>query len=106
MKTAADLIAVLQRHVGRENGISAAGLALALGTSERQVRQLVTEVRMSGTVALCAHPKHGYFIAASDEDVRQTCAFLKARAMESLKLAAKLSREPLEDLVGQLRLPT
>jgi biotin operon repressor len=99
------LLAVLQRHVGAEQGVGAAALAALLGTNKREVRHLVTELRMDG-VAVCGHPRTGYFIARTPEELEQTCRFLRDRAMSSLVLESKLRGLPLADLLGQLRLPT
>src|SRR5688572_20112073 len=102
-KTALDVL--LQAHIGRERGITAAAIAAVLGCPERTVRELVTELRSDGR-AVCGHPADGYFMAATREELEETCAFLRARAMHSLVLEAKLRRMPLADLVGQLHLPT
>lgn len=96
---------VLERHIGRSRGVTAAALAQALDCPERLVRELVTELRIDG-LAVCGHPATGYFIAATREELEETCAFLRARAMHSLVLEAKLRGMPLADLVGQLHLPT
>lgn len=100
-----DLQALLQHHIGAENGATAKALAERLECAERDVRFLITELRMDG-VAVCGHPKTGYFIAASAEELERTCAFLRSRAMHSLTLESKLRHVPLPDLVGQLRLKT
>lgn len=103
--TKTDLHVLLERHVGRERGITAAAVAQILCCPERTVRDLVTELRMDGR-ALCGHPASGYFYAATREELEETCAFLRSRAMHSLVLLAKLRGMPLADLVGQLHLPT
>lgn len=103
--TRTDLEMLLQRHIGEDRGITAKAIAEALGCTERQVRELVTELRMDG-VAVCGHPATGYFIAATKAELERTCAFLRDRAMHSLVLEARLRRLPLADLIGQLRLPT
>lgn len=100
-----DLAAVLSRHIGKDNGVTATALAAALGTTPRAVRHLITELREDGT-AVCGHPSSGYFIAANDAELQATCAFLRARAMHSLTLESKLNKIPLPDLLGQLKLPT
>lgn len=99
------LLEVLQRHVGAEEGIGVEQLALALACTERAIRKLVTELREEG-VAVCGHPSRGYFIAATAAELEETCAFLRHRAMTSLALEAKLRKVPLPDLLGQLRLPS
>jgi biotin operon repressor len=95
----------LRFHIGRERGITAAAIAVALGCNEREVRKLVTELREDG-MAVCGHPVSGYFIAATHEEIEETCAFLRSRAMHSLVLESKLRGMALADLLGQLRLPT
>ena len=101
----AHLAAFLQLHIGKDRGITAAAIAVALQCNERQVRHLVTEAREDG-VAICGHPASGYFIAANAQELEETCAFLRSRAMHSLVLESKLRHVTLPDLIGQLRLKT
>lgn len=105
MKTAHDLLAVLARHVGRGNGITVHTLADQLDTTERQVRSLVSELRMAGH-AVCGHPRDGYYIAANAEEMEETCQFLRNRAMHSLQIESRLRNIPMPDLLGQLHVPT
>lgn len=99
------LLALLSRHIGEANGITAEAITLATGVPKRRVRTLVSELRLQG-VAVCGHPRDGYYIAANREEIVKTCKFLHARALHSLVLESRLSGEALEDLAGQLRLPT
>jgi biotin operon repressor len=105
MITKHDVLAVLQRHQGHLNGVTAEQLALQLGIEKRQMRHLVTELRLEG-IAVCGHPKTGYFIAATHEEMEETCKFLRSRAMHSLTLEARLRKLTLPDLLGQMRLKT
>jgi biotin operon repressor len=105
LATRSDVLVVLSRHVGAANGITAAALACELGLLQRHVRTYVTELRGQG-LAVCAHPRTGYFIAATPEELEDTCKFLRSRAMHSLVLESKLRHVPLPDLLGQLRLKT
>lgn len=105
MTTKHDVLAALQRHIGRRNGISAKALADTLGCDERSLRKIISELREEGT-AVAAHPDYGYFMAETAEDLELCCAFLRARAMHSLHLEAQLRRIPLPDLLGQLKLRT
>ena len=105
MATKHDLQAVLARHVGKFSGVTASTLAATLDIPARAVRHLVTELREDG-VAVCGHPGTGYFIAANNEELEATCAFLRSRAMHSLQLESTLRHVPLPDLLGQLRLKT
>lgn len=99
------LLALLAKHIGREAGVTAEQIAGALGTNARVVRDLVTELRLDGR-AVCAHPATGYFIARTPEELEETLAFLRSRAMHSLTVLAAMQRQTLGDLVGQLRLKT
>jgi len=103
MATKDDLVALLARHLGADNGASAEALARALDVPERRVRTLVTEAREEG-VAIAATPEHGYFIAVLPDEIDMCCAFLRARAMKSLLLESRLRKIPLPELLGQMRL--
>ena len=99
------VLVVLQRHLGKENGVKARDLAAAAGVSDREVRHQVSALREDG-IAICGHPTTGYFIASSADELDTTVEYLKARAMHSLRLASRLTKIPLPDLIGQLHLKT
>lgn len=101
----ARLVAILEGHIGRDRGATVAALAQRLECNERLVRELVTELRLEG-VAICGRPETGYFVAATADELEETCAFLRARAMHSLTIESRMRRVPLLDLLGQLRLKT
>lgn len=105
MKTAHDLLTVLSRHQGRGSGIAVKVLATQLDITERQVRELVSDLRMSGH-AICGHPRDGYYIAETAAEMEETCQFLRNRAMHSLTLESRLRNIPMPDLLGQLHVPT
>lgn len=105
MATTAQLISALSSHIGAGRGITARHLAARLDCPARRVRALVTEAREEGT-AICGHPRTGYFIAETAEELEETCQFLRSRALHSLLLESRLRRVPLADLLGQLHLPT
>lgn len=90
---------------GAERGVSVDALAGLLNCQPRLVRRLVSEARHEG-VPICGHPHTGYYIAETQEELLNTCAFLRARAMHSLVLESRLRKIPLPDLIGQLRLNT
>ena len=100
-----DLMAIMSQHCGADKGVSASSIAYMMQIPERRVRHLVTECREDG-IAICGHPATGYYVARTTEELEDTIDFLKDRALHSLKLASKLSRIPLADLVGQLHLRT
>lgn len=103
--TPSQMLAALQAHIGKHNGVTAEALARQLGCTLRQVRKLITGLRMDG-VAICGHPASGYYVAATAEELETTCGFLHARAMSSLLLSSRMRKIPMADLLGQLHLPT
>lgn len=113
--TSDQVLAVLSRHVGRANGVTMHNLALYVTRehldegereiTERNVRKVISRLREDGH-AICAHPRTGYFIAETAEELDECCAFLRSRAMTSLTLESKLRKIALPELLGQLRVPT
>jgi biotin operon repressor len=103
--TSADLLNALLLHTGSRSGIAAKDLAARTGCTEREVRKHVSELREQGT-PICGHPSTGYYIASTHQELEETCAFLRNRAMHSLTMEARLRRIPLPDLLGQLKLKT
>lgn len=99
------VLMALMGRIGAEKGISGRDLAALVDIPERAVRDAVTALREEG-IAVCARPSSGYFIAANAEELEECCAFLRERAMHSLRLESRLRKIPLVDLIGQLHLPT
>ena len=105
----ARLLQVLRQHVGQAHGATAKQLVQALtgrheyAAAERHLRNVVEQLRLEG-YPVCAHPSHGYYLAASDADLELTCDYLRSRAMKSLQQIAAMRRVSLPDLLGQLRL--
>lgn len=99
------LLTLLSRHIGAHNGMTAAQISSHLNITMRRVRSLVSELREEGT-AVCGTPHTGYYIAATPEELEETCQFLRGRAMHSLMLESRLRKMALEDLIGQMRLRT
>lgn len=95
--------------VGEAHGITAAELAWQVTghnghAAERKLRQIIETLRTHGH-RICAHPAHGYYLAANDTELDQACEFLLGRAMTSLRQVSAMKRVSLPDLRGQLRLP-
>jgi predicted esterase YcpF (UPF0227 family) len=90
-------------HQGRASGIPCRELAVKVGATPREVRQAVTELREAG-IAVCGHPLTGYYLAETAEDLEHTCRFLRARALHSLRLESALRKQPMPDLLGQVRM--
>lgn len=99
------LLATLQRHIGAALGITAEQLAAAHDCEARHIRSLISALRLDGH-AVCGHPRTGYYLAATESELEQTCQFLRARALHSLTLESRLRNTTLPDLLGQLRLDT
>lgn len=99
------VLSALQGHIGAARGITAKDLAALAGMAEREVRAQVSALREEG-IAVCGHPRTGYFIAATSAELQTTVEYLTGRAMHSLRLASRLTRIPLPDLIGQLKLRT
>lgn len=103
MIDAAQLLNILSAHQGRERGISMDALARQTETPARHLRDLVSGLREEG-IAVCATPETGYYLAVTPDELRESCAFLHARAMRSLLLASRMQKISLPDLLGQLKL--
>lgn len=107
----AALLQALSDHIGRHRGLTAAALCRQVigveptPADERALRALVEALRSEGH-HICAHPRDGYYIAATPCELDETCNFLYARAMASLKQIAAMKRVSVPDLRGQLRLPS
>lgn len=99
----AQLINVLSRHQGQDNGINADALAATLGIPPRQLRKLISAAREQG-VAICGRPSSGYFVPVTAQELEQSCAFLEHRALRSLRLASRMKKLSLPVLLGQLLL--
>lgn len=109
--TRAHILDVLSRHIGKGNGLTVSQVVELITRrasephDERMVRRLVVDLRKEGH-HLCAHPKHGYYIAANDKELDECCEYLLDRSMTTLKQISAMRRVSMPDLRGQLKLPT
>ena len=100
---------LIHKHRGRARGVTVRQLAAEitgeLGNQgvERQIRQLVVEMRKKG-IPICACPSQGYYMAETEEELEATCKNLRDRAMTSLQQVAGLQKMALPELVGQIGL--
>lgn len=93
---------------GHTNGRSVETLAFMLDTTPRAVRKLREELVEEG-VPVCAHPRDGYYIAATWEEVEATYDWLRSRGLHTLSLASKLraafhgpdDTDPIEQLKAE-----
>lgn len=101
-----DVMAKLVFHIGAADGIRAADLARELDITERRLRHLITDLIEEDGIGICGHPSTGYYVARTPEELEATIEFHKTRALHELHKASRLSKIPLPDLVGQLKLRT
>jgi hypothetical protein len=104
------LLQALRAHIGRARGVKAGELVReVLGHTstgdERRLRDLLVELRKNGH-HVCGKPNTGYFLAATAEELEETCVFLRKRAMTSLMQESRMRGISSPDLVGQMHLPT
>lgn len=104
MITKTDLLNLMSRHLGAENGISARYLAATLGVTPRELRHLISLCRYEEGTAICGHPSTGYYIATTAAELNACCAFLEARALHSLNLLSRMRKMSMPELLGQLKL--
>ena len=97
------LCALLLDHKGAAKGIKGRDLAQGLGMTQRGLRGVISELRERGE-PVCGTPETGYFFAATADELRSTCAFLRSRAMHSLKREARMMRLSLPALLEQFPL--
>jgi DNA-binding IclR family transcriptional regulator len=103
--TTEQFLQVLSWHVGQAYGITARELAERCGIAEREVRRHVSELRDEG-IAVCAHPRTGYFIAQTPAELDMACNYLRRRALHSLMLESRMRKISMAELLGQIKVPT
>lgn len=97
------LLNAMAPHQGQALGISAEALAAQLAVTRRQLRKRISEARCQGYL-VCGHPKTGYFMATTADELRMATAFLEHRALHSLMLLSRMRGVGMPELLGQLRL--
>lgn len=100
----AQVINALSEHLGAANGVRADVLAQRLGMSPRNLRAVISQLRNDSGRPICGRPSTGYFIASTPDELRDACAFLRRRAMHSLRLLRQMRRTAMPTLMGQLNL--
>ena len=103
-----ELLTLMQHHIGIERATTVERLVKEFHDrfdrkcTARDLRAMVQELRMEGQ-HICAHPRCGYFMAATPSELDETCEFLRQRALSSLMQISAMKRVSLPDLVGQKR---
>jgi hypothetical protein len=103
------VLAHLQHCVGESSGHTAEQLVQAItgrhsDADQRRLRTVIEALRTAGH-RICANPTHGYYLAATENELDRACSFLFDRAMTSLRQVSAMKRVALPDLRGQLGLP-
>lgn len=82
--TRADVLRILNGHVGRENAIKANELAYALGQNDdRHIRQLIRALLKDGyPIAASNTEPMGYYIVANRVKAEEYLAVLRSRLIE------------------------
>jgi predicted DNA-binding transcriptional regulator YafY len=102
MSNTNQLLTILMGHKGKGNGIRAKQLAGLLGVPEREVRKMMSDLRMDEH-PICGTPSDGYYMAATWEELEETCRFHRSRAGHSMKIEAALRKISLVDLLERMR---
>lgn len=106
--TKAQVLAELQQHNGRDQGIHMRDLVGRVTNStqvgeahERKVRELIQELRLEH-YPICAHPGSGYYMATTARELDEACTFLLDRAHTSVEQVAAMKRRDAPDLYQAL----
>ena len=106
-----DVLTALSKHIGKSNGVRADILVREIteensdyNSDERHLREVITKLRLEGS-HICSSPQYGYYMAANDDELTETCELLFIRSMKSLSQVAAMRNQAMPDLRGQLRLP-
>lgn len=94
MANKTELLQILQRHTGKSNGIHVKHLAQQLDATERAARKLVAEAREDG-MPICGKPESGYYLAANQQEIDETVAFLESRVKTTVDQIARLKNARL-----------
>lgn len=110
MFTATQVVELLQRHSGKDQGLRSREIVEILtgkrstAHQERQLRKIVEVLRLEG-FPICATPEDGYWWAESVEEIERVCNWHRARSLHSLKIAGRLRKYGVPLLSGQMILP-
>lgn len=110
--TKAQVLAELQLHVGRENGIHGRDLVARITNQvmhqpalERAVRDFIVELRMDQH-RICGYPASGYYMAANQKEFDDTCVFLLERASTTVDQVAAMKGRFAPDLYIEMGVPS
>lgn len=89
-------------HEGAENGVTLAELVRLTGEDERSIRRRIQTERKAGKLIL-ADNKSGYFLPASEHEVRRFIRSMSSRAREITTVAC-VAEDVLARMTGQERM--
>jgi hypothetical protein len=101
----ANLLSILQKLKGEENAVTSEVLANSLCTNQREVLQMVSELR-ENSFPICAS-NQGLYYPASDDEIKRCVQRLKSRAINTLRSMKALSDRAIHETLieaEQLRL--
>jgi len=107
--TEARVLAVVQGHRGRDNAISRADLAEAVGLPDRTVRKVKERLIKVYGYPICssyAHDCGGYYWPVTDEEIQAARRKLRSHALGILESESRLGRisRGMRTVLQQLRL--
>lgn len=89
-------------HEGAENGVTLTELVQLTGEDERSIRRRIQTERKAGKLIL-ADNKSGYFLPASEHEVRRFIRSMSSRAREITTVAC-VAEDVLARMTGQERM--
>lgn len=99
----APLINALADCQGQSRGLCADALAARCGWSLRKLRKHISAARLRG-YHICGHPKVGYWMAVTAEELQMATRFLERRALHSLLMLSRMRGVAMPALLGQMQL--
>jgi biotin operon repressor len=100
----ARVLSVLRSHRGRARAIRVDDLGRLIGTSGREVQEIVHRLRIEHGVAIAsaAGKPAGYYLVETTAELEQCYHEHRSKALSTLAAMAALRRVALPELLGQL----
>lgn len=86
-----------KEHCGKRNAVKAVDLQVRFGVTPRQIRDIVSSLRLDGE-PICSD-NSGYYYPATASEIQKTQALLRAQAAAMLD-AAKAMEKPFNDFAA------
>jgi biotin operon repressor len=103
------LLTLLRPHQGKRRAVPLDTVAERMKISRRAVRGLVQDLRTSFGVQLGASRDHdggGYYLIATDEENRESCALMLSQAISELRVYRQMRQgsESIQQTMQQIEL--